>query len=121
MALCAILAVHIGDEAANGFVDLWNPAVTAMGLGWLRMGFPVWIGLLALGVAGLLILSIWVRRGTWWTVHAAYIYALLMGSNAAAHLIFSIHRRTWMAGSYTSPVLLAASTALWMTAGRRRV
>jgi hypothetical protein len=121
MALCVIVPIHVGDEAVNGFLNLWNPAVSAMGLGWLRMGFPLWIGLLALGVIGLLILSIWVRRGTWWTIPAAYVFALLMGSNAVEHLAYSLHRREWMAGSYTSPLLLAGSVALWICAPRQRL
>ncbi len=120
MLLCAALAVHIGDEAATGFLKLYNPAVASMGWPGLRMTFPVWIGLLGLGLAGLLILSIWVRRGTWWTVGAAYGFALLMASNALAHLIYSLHRGAWMSGSYTSPVLLAASLALTVAAPRGR-
>jgi hypothetical protein len=121
LLLCAVLAVHIGDEAATDFLKLYNPAVTSMGWPGLRMTFPVWIGLLALGLAGLLILSVWVRRGTWWTIGAAYIFALLMASNALAHLIYSFHRGAWMSGSYTSPVLLGVSTWLGVTAGRHKL
>ena len=116
LLLCAALAVHIGDEAATGFLDLYNPAMAAMGLPGLELAFPLWITLLALAVAGLLILSYWVRRGTWWTIHAAYAFALLMFLNGAAHLIYSVHRREWMSGSFTSPLLLAASMNLWIAA-----
>ncbi len=119
LVLCAALAVHIGDEAATGFLNLYNPEVVAMGFPALQFAFAPWIILLALAVAGLLILSYWVRRGTWWTIHAAYAFALMMLSNAAAHLIFSVHRHAWMSGSYTSPLLLAASVNLWIAAPRR--
>jgi hypothetical protein len=83
----------------TGFLDLYNPAVAAMGLPALQFTFPVWIMLLALAIAGLLILSYWVRRGTWWTVHAAYLFALLILANGIAHLSFSIHRRAWIVRS----------------------
>lgn len=118
MALCAALAVHIADETATGFLGLYNPAVTEMGLPGLRMAFPLWIGLLMLGLAGLLILSIWIKRGAWWTVQAAYAFALLMMSNAVAHLLYSVYRGAWMSGSYTSPLLLAASIVLLAVAPR---
>lgn len=116
LLLCAVLAVHIGDEAATGFLNLYNPAVTAMGLPALRFTFPVWITLLGLAVIGLLILSHWVRRGTWWTPTASYAFAFLMFSNAAAHLTFAMHRHAWASGAYTSPFLLAASVNLWIAA-----
>jgi hypothetical protein len=119
LMLCGALAAHIVDEASTGFLDLYNPAVTAMGLPALQFRFPVWITLLALAIAGLLILSYWVRRGTWWTVHAGHAFALLMFANGVAHLSFSIHRRAWMSGAYTSPLLLAASLNLGIATVRR--
>ena len=81
--LCWVLAAHVADEASTGFLDLYNPAVTVMGLPALQFAFPVWITLLALAIAGLLTLSYWVRRGTWWTVHAGYAFAFLMLANAS--------------------------------------
>ena len=117
LALCAALAAHLADEAATGFLDLWNPEMAALGWRGLEMKFSVWITLLGLGESGLLILSYWVRRGTWWTAPAGYIFSILMLSNALAHLGFSIYERAWMAGSYTSPVLAGAAIFL-LLAGR---
>ena len=119
LLLCGTLAAHVAEEASTGFLDLYNPAVTAMGLPALQFTFPVWITLLALAVVGLLILSHWVRRGTWWTVHAAYAFAFLMLANGIAHLSFSIHRRAWMSGAYTSPFLVVASLNLGIATVRR--
>jgi hypothetical protein len=119
LLLCGTLAAHVADEASTGFLDLYNPAVAAMGLPALRFTFPVWISLLALAIAGLLILSYWVRRGTWWTVHASYAFAFLMLANGIAHLSFSIHRGAWMSGAYTSPLLVAASLNLGIATVRR--
>lgn len=119
LMLCGAFAAHVADEASTGFLDLYNPAVAAMGLTALQFTFPVWITLLSLAIAGLLILSYWVRRGTWWTVHAGYAFALLMLANGIAHLSFSIHRRAWMSGAYTSPLLVAASLNLGIATVRR--
>lgn len=119
LLLCAALAVHITDEAFTGFLDLYNPAMAAMGLPALEFTFPVWIALLALAVVGLLILSYWVRRGTRWTVYAAYAFIFLMLTNGLAHLGFSAYKRAWMSGSYTSPLLLAASIYLWAAMRRQ--
>ena len=115
--MCAVLAVHIADEALTGFLDLYNPTVLAMRqrTPWLILPtftFPVWISLLALAVIGLLILSHWVNRGLHWTVYASYAFAFLMFANAGAHLGFSIYKAKWMPGAYTSPLLLAAATNL---------
>ncbi len=117
LLLTAALAAHIADEAVTGFLDLYNPTVRAMRERhpWLPIPtftFPLWIALLALAVAGLLILSYWVRRGAGWTRRAADAYALLMLSNGLAHLIFSMYKRAWMPGAYTSPLLFAAATVL---------
>jgi hypothetical protein len=118
LLLTGVLAVHICEEAARNFLALWNPEVAALGLGALRFTFPVWVTLMALSVAGLLILSYWVRRGTFWTPTAAYIFTLLMLSNGVAHLLFSWHERAWMPGAWTSPLLIAASLYLWITVRR---
>lgn len=115
LVLCAVLAVHIGEEASRDFLRLWNPEVTALGMTALRFSFPVWITLMVLAVVGLLILSYWVRRGTWWTIYAAYIFIFLMLSNGLAHLAFSVYEGAWMAGAYTSPLLIVGSIYLWWT------
>jgi uncharacterized membrane protein len=112
LLLCGTLVAHVADEAFTGFLDLYNPVVATMGLSRLQFKFSVWITLLALAIIGLLILSYWVRRGAWWTVHASYVFAFLMLANGIAHLSFSIHMRAWMSGAYTSPLLVAAALNL---------
>jgi hypothetical protein len=71
---CGALAAHVVDEASTGFLDSYNPVVTAVGLPTLQFRLPVWITLLVLAIAGLLILSYSVRRGTWWTVYAGHAF-----------------------------------------------
>jgi len=53
------------------------------------------------------------------TVRASYAFALLMLANGIAHLSFSIYRRAWMSGAYTSPLLVAASLNLGIATVRR--
>ena len=105
LAMCAILAIHISDEAANGFLNLWNPTVTGIRQRhpWLivpTFTFPVWIALLILAVIGFLSLTPWVRRGLRWTMYASYAFISLMLSNGLMHLGFSIYKGTWMPGAY---------------------
>ncbi len=124
LALTGALALHIADEARNGFLDLYNPTVLAIRERhpWLPIPtftFPVWIALLILAVIGCLVLSRWVHRDLRWTTYAAYPFAILMLANGLMHLAFSIYKKTWMPGAYTSPLLLAASLYLWWTTGRR--
>ena len=124
LALTAVLALHVADEARSGFLDLYNPTVLALRERhfWLPIPtfrFPVWITLLTLAVIGCLILSGWVRRGLRWTVYAAYAFAILMLANGLLHLGFSIYKGAWMPGAYTSPLLLGGSLyLLWATARR---
>ena len=118
LLLTGALAIHLAEEAGRNFLGLWNPEVAALGMPALRFTFPVWATLMTLSVAGLLILSYWVRRGTFWTPLAAYIFTLLMLSNGVAHLLFSWRERAWMAGAWTSPLLIAASIYLWITVRR---
>ena len=66
-----------------------------------------------------MILSRWVRRGTWWTIYASYAFSLLMLANGIAHLSFSIYGGAWMSGAYTSPLLVAASLNLGIATARR--
>jgi hypothetical protein len=34
LALVAALALHVGDEAVTGFLDVYNPTVRALGNSW---------------------------------------------------------------------------------------
>jgi len=124
LLLCAVLAVHLTDEALTGFLDLWNPTVVNIRqrAPWLPLPtfkFPVWISLLALAVIGLLIVSHWVGRDLKWIVSASYAFSGLMLANAIAHLAFSIYKGQWMSGAYTSPLLLIAALNLAIQARGR--
>ena len=125
VALCAALAIHVADEAATGFLAVYNPTVTAIRerLPWLPLpvfGFEIWITGLIAAILALLVLSAFVFRGDRWTRPVAYAFAILMLVNALGHTAGTLFGRTIesvrfsgpMPGFYSSPLLAAASIYL---------
>ena len=125
VALCFALAVHVADEAATGFLTVYNPTATAIrqALPWLPLpvfGFEMWITGLIAAVIALLLLSAFVFRGARWTRPVAYVFAIIMLANALGHTLGTLFGRTVesvrfarpMPGFYSSPLLAAASIYL---------
>jgi hypothetical protein len=125
LALCFALAVHVVDEAATGFLDIYNPTVVAIRqtLPWLPLPvfrFETWIAGLIIAILVLSVLSVFVFRGARWTRGAGYFFAIIMLANAAGHTAGTIVGRTTesvrfprpMPGFYSSPLLAAASIYL---------
>jgi hypothetical protein len=125
LALCAALAVHVSDEALTGFLDVYNPTVSAIRgrLPWLPLPvfrFEEWITGLVAAIVAMVFLSVFVFRGARWTRPAAYAFALIMLVNAIGHTAGTLFGRTVasvrfagpMPGFYSSPLLLAASVYL---------
>jgi hypothetical protein len=123
--LCLALAVHVIDEAATGFLNVYNPSVRAIRSQWPWLPLPVfdfyqWIVGLAVAVVGLLALYSVVRRGIPWARIVAYVFAVLMIANALGHTIGTIFGRTVgsvqfprpMPGFYSSPFLFVAALYL---------
>jgi len=121
VALCVCLAIHVTDEALTDFLSVYNPNVLAIRrrLPFLPLPtftFKVWLGLLVLANAVLLALSPFAFRGAPWMVPLSDVFGVIMFLNGLAHVISSIHMRRWMPGVYSSPLLLAVSAYLLMTA-----
>lgn len=125
LALCFALAVHVADEAMNGFLEIYNPTVIAIreSVPWLPLPvyrFDVWLTGLVIAIIGLFALSPFVFRGARWTRPAAYVFAIILSANAVVHTLGTIFGRTVesvrfsgpMPGVYSSPLLFAAS--LWL-------
>jgi hypothetical protein len=123
--LCAALALHVLDEASNGFLAVYNPTVLSIRgmIPWLPLPvfrFDVWLTGLIAAIAALSVLSIWVFRGVRWTLAAAYVFAIFMILNAVGHAagtlagrtVESVHFSGPMPGFYSSPFLLVASIYL---------
>jgi hypothetical protein len=125
IALTLALALHVGDEAATGFLAIYNPSVTALRARrpWLPLpvfSFGVWLAGLLAAVVLLLGLSIFAWRGAAWMRPLGYIFAFIMLANGAAHIAGTIAGRTIasirfprpMPGFYSSPFVLLASAYL---------
>ena len=123
LALTAALAAHVADEALNDFLAIYNPTVEAIRarLPWWPMPtftFGVWLGGLITAVILLFLLSWFVFQGKRAMVPFSYVYAGIMLLNGCGHFLGSIYMGRAMAGVYSSPLLLAASVWLALSASR---
>ena len=100
VALTLSLAAHVIDEAATGFLDVYNPIVRSMRerFLWFPMpvfAFDVWIAGLGAVVVVLLALSPLAFRRSPVLQMAAYPYAALMLLNGVGHPIGSVYLQRW--------------------------
>jgi hypothetical protein len=122
LGLVAALALHVVDEAATGFLDVYNPTVGALReqLGWFPMpvfGFEAWLTGLAALVAVLALLTPLIERGPRSLHVGAVVFAGLMVLNGGAHVAGTIAGRTVesvrfdrpMPGTWSSPLLIGAA------------
>lgn len=121
LALTGAVAVHVWDEAANDFLSVYNPTVTALRerLGWFPMPnftYDVWLNGLIFGVGMLAVLSLGAFAGWRGMRWLAYGYGTLMLLNAAAHLVLPLVAGRFIPGVYSAPLLLAASVWLLICA-----
>jgi len=120
--LCLALATHVADEAATGFLAVYNPTVLALKqqLGYWPMPtfeFRGWLTGLIVAILILLALTPFVFDGSRWIRPLFYVFALLMIANALGHTAGTIFGRTVsslhfprpMPGFYSSPLMFAAS------------
>ena len=116
-ALSLALAVHVADEALNGFLSLYNPIVTAAReklpfLPFPTFRFPVWLGGLIFAVVVLLFLSRFAFRGSRWMRPLSYFIGIVMLFNGLLHFVGSVYMDRPMPGVYSSPLLLACAIYL---------
>ena len=125
VALCLALGLHIFDEAATGFLAIYNPTVTALRrqLGWWPMpnfAYGDWLTGLIILCLILLALTGLVARRALGTRPLAYLFAVLMLVNAAGHTLATIFGRTVASvtfprpapGFWSSPFMAAAAIYL---------
>jgi hypothetical protein len=123
--LAAALGLHVADEALTGFLPFYNSVVESARTSHPWLPFPtftfrVWIGGLALLVAGLFALTPLVRRGRSWLRPVSYFLGVLMILNALGHAAASLWLGRAAPGVYSSPALLVAAAALLAVAFRSR-
>jgi hypothetical protein len=123
LALCAVLAVHVTDEALTDFLSVYNPSVLAVRerLPWLPLPtftFQIWLAGLILAIALLTALAPLAFRGSRLAAWLAFPYAAIMFANGLGHIGGSIYLGRLMPGVYSAPLLLAASAFLFVEARR---
>jgi Protein of unknown function with HXXEE motif len=119
--LSIALTLHVTDEALTDFLSVYNPAVQA-----IRKRIPfvplpiftfrVWLAGLCLGILVAFALSVLAFRGARLALMLAYPVAILMFGNGIGHILASLYRRRVMPGTYSSPLLVAASVYLFLCA-----
>lgn len=131
--ICGALALHVADEALNGFLFIYNPTVTALRerLGWWPMPtftFEGWLTALAVGILLLTALTPFAFLNARWLRPIFYVSAVVLIANAFAHTLATIFGRTVSTvhfsrpapGFLTSPVLLFAGIYALMQLRRTR-
>ncbi len=123
LSLCLAFAAHVAEEAATGFLDVYNPTAGAIRahLPWLlvpTLTFRVWLPLLVAVVLLLSGCSVFAFRGASWLRPLAHAFAGVMIVNSAVHAVGSIYMNRAMPGVYSSPFLFVG--AIWLLAVTRR-
>jgi len=126
-ALTVAFALHVYDEAASGFLNVYNPTVVAMRArwGWFPMptfSFREWFMGLIAGVVLCLLFTPYAARGVRWLRPLAWFYALIMFFNGVGHTVATFLGHTVASvtfprpapGFYSSPLLLGASAWLML-------
>lgn len=118
------LALHVLDEALGDFLSFYNPIAES-----LRQRLPVpfppvfafdaWLGGLVTGIVVLLALSWCAFRGFAWMRPLSYALGILMVVNGLGHFAASLALGRVIAGTYSSPVLIAAAALLLAMTPRR--
>jgi hypothetical protein len=121
LALTAVLAAHVADEALTDFLSVYNPIVTALRerLGWFPMPtftFGPWLTGLTILIVLLAAVSPLAYAGTPFIRAAAYPYAAIMLLNGVGHLVGSVYFGRWLPGATTAPFLIVTSIGLLVAA-----
>jgi hypothetical protein len=130
-ALCAAFGLHIADEAATGFLSVYNPTVTILRERWSWFPMPTfefrdWLVMLTLVCLLLFCLTPVAGRGMRGLRPLAWFFAIIMLLNGIGHTWFTVLGHTVAAvtfrrpapGFYSSPFLIVAS--LWLMYRLRR-
>jgi hypothetical protein len=134
-ALTIAFALHVLDEATTGFLNVYNPTVSAMRerYAWFPMPnfqFRDWLVGLIVVVLFCFALTPVAAQGARWLRPVAWFYALIMFFNGIGHTLFTILGRTVETvtfprpapGFYSSPFLFIGSVwlmrKLWQTEHR---
>jgi hypothetical protein len=124
LALTAVLAAHVLDEALTDFLSVYNPIVRAARARypWFPMPtftFGPWITGLAILVLLLVALAPLAYARNPIVRAASYPFGVIMLLNGIGHLAGSLYFGRWMPGATTAPFLIVTSIGL-LAAARGR-
>jgi hypothetical protein len=124
VAMAVTIALHVTDEAATGFLSVYNPAVRAIRarLPFLPLPtftFGVWLTGLVLGILVLLALAPLAFRGKRFVIWASFPLSVLMFGNGLMHIAGSFYLGHLMPGVCSAPILLIVSASLFLLARQR--
>ena len=124
-ALTVAFALHVVDEAATGFLAVYNPTVTALRSRWEWFPMPTfafreWLVGLIGAVVFCFVLTPPAAQGAPWLRPLAWLYAVIQLLNAVGHTVGTILGHTVASvtfprpapGFYSSPFLFIASLGL---------
>ncbi len=103
------LALHVVDEALNGFLYIYNPTVLALRekLGWWPMptfAFETWLATLMAGIGILAALTPFAYRNSGWLRPIIYFCAIILCiGNALGHTLATILGRTVSTVHFSRP------------------
>ena len=126
VALTAVLAAHVADEALTDFLSVYNPIVQAARerFGWFPMPtfeFGPWLTGLVILILVLAALSPLAYAHNTFVRAASYPYAAIMLLNGIGHLAGSVYFRRWLPGATTAPFLIVTSIGLLAAARGSRL
>ncbi len=115
--LCAVLAVHVTDEALTDFLGWWNPTIESLRgrIPWIPLPtfrFDVWLGLLWAAIAALFWASRFAFRGASAMKPLAVVFSVIMIGNGVGHILLSLYLGRLAPGVYSAPLLLVAGANL---------
>jgi hypothetical protein len=123
LALTFAVAIHVTDEAATGFLSLYNPVVRDIRerVPWLPLptfSFRAWLSGLAAAVLLLLFLARMAFANSPYLRPLAYVFAVMMLGNGLLHIVASISLRRLAPGVVSAPLLLTAASYLLISLRR---
>lgn len=117
------LALHVADEALNGFLYIYNPTVLALRekLGWWPMPtftFEVWLAGLITGIGILVPLTPFAVRNARWLRPIFYFCAIVLCiANACGHTLATIFGQTVNTVHFSRPAPGFVSSPLLVFVG----
>ena len=125
LTLSIVLALHVTDEAAHGFLSWYNPIAASIQA---RLGVPfpptftfgVWLaGLIVMVLACLALTPLVDPRRRWMGV-VATAWAVIHTGNGLLHIVGSLVAGRFTPGTWTAPLLLVAAPWLFLETRRAR-